>query len=169
VGEISVPDPMLTPYAYTQGMRIPDDVRAQFRRHGRRGGLVRARRLPAAARAAIARKSAIRRWIRVRFGHSSFVAMGLPGGDLIDQGLDDLAADRETRASLLVSLASSRLRREGVPLPKRCFSDGDRRLYRLLGTTEGPLAHARYLALIRQVVSFADACRFMHEQRGRHA
>jgi hypothetical protein len=121
-------------------------------------------------RTAIARRSALRRWITVRFGDPSFAALGLPGGALIDQGLDDLAAGLETRGSLLVSLAASRLRREGVPLPRgRYVPDADMRLYRLLETTEGPLAHARYLALIRQVVSFADACRLVLEQRDRHA
>ena len=141
------------------GMRMPDHVRAQFQRHGRRGGRVRARRLSAEARVAIARRSALRRWIRVRFGEPSFGDLGLPGGALIDQGLDDLAGGRETRESLLVSLAASRLRREGVPVSGHSLCDADHRLYRLLETTEGALAHARYLALLRQVTSFADACR----------
>lgn len=84
--------------------------------------------------------------------------LGLPGADLIDRGLDDLAAGRETPESLLVSLAAPRLRREGVPLPPTCFRDADHRLYRRMETSQGDLAHARYLALLRQVSSFADAC-----------
>ena len=160
---------MLTPYAYAQGMRIPRQVRAQFQRHGRKGGEARARRLPAAARSAIARRSALRRWSRVRFGDPSFAALGLPGGALIDKGLDDLAAGRETLESLLVSLAAPRLRREAVPLPARCLQNADHRLYRLLEAVHGPIAHARYLALLRQAASFADACRFVQTHRVRHA
>ena len=150
-------------------MRLPEEVRAQFQRHGREGGRARARRLAPHARTAIARRAAIRRWIRARFGDPSFAALGLPGGALVDQGLDDLAAGRETPASLAVSLAAPRLRREGVPLPASCFPDGDRRLYRVLEEAHGALAHARYLAHLRQVASFADACRLARADGGRHA
>jgi hypothetical protein len=88
---------------------------------------------------------------------------------MIDRGLEDLAAGRETRESLAVSLASKRLRREGVPLPAEPFPDADRRLYRRLESTDGALAHARYLAWLRQVASFADACRVARTRRGRDA
>lgn len=119
----------------------------------------RARRLPPSARQAIARTAALRRWIRDRFGVDRFAVLGLPGGDLVDRGLDDLAAGRESIESLLVSLAAPRLRREGVPLPRALLRDSDQRLYRMLEADAGPLAHARYLALLRQMTSFADACR----------
>ena len=150
-------------------MRLPNEVRAQFQRHGREGGRERARRLSPAARQAIARRAAARRWIRARFGDASFAALGLPGGALIDGGLDDLAAGRETPESLAISLAAPRLRREGVPLPVTCLPDADRRLYRLLEEIHGGLAHARYLAHLRQVASFADACRRVRADRDRHA
>ena len=88
---------------------------------------------------------------------------------MIDAGLDDLADERETVESLTVSLASSRLRREGVPLPAAVFPDADHRLYRLLETKHGELAHARYLAFLRQVASFADACPSARTDRGSHA
>ena len=88
---------------------------------------------------------------------------------MVDKGLEDLAADLETPESLLVSLAAPRLRREGVPLPPRLFLDADRRLYRMLETTDGGLAHARYLARLREVTSFADACRIARVDRRRHA
>jgi hypothetical protein len=88
---------------------------------------------------------------------------------MIDKGLDDLAAERETAESLAVSLAAPRLRREAVPLPATRLADADRRLYRLLERAHGDLAHARYLARLRQVASFADACRFARIDRGRHA
>ena len=57
-----------------------------------------------------------------------------------------------------MSQAAPRLRREGVPLPGNSFPDSDVRLYRLLERQDGDLAHARYLAWLRRIVSFADAC-----------
>jgi hypothetical protein len=107
---------------------------------------------------AVARRAAMRRWIRVRFGAPSFKALGFPGGEVIDSGLDALAAGEESVESLLVSLAAPRLRREGVPLPRNVWADADTRLYRLLERTGDGLAHARYLAYLRQAASFADAC-----------
>lgn len=110
------------------------------------------------ARRAVARQAAIQRWVRVRFGASGFADLGLPGGEIIDRGLAALATGEESTESLVVSLAAPRLRREGVPLPRDVFPDADRRLYRLLEQTSGDLAHARYLAYLRQAQSFADAC-----------
>ena len=78
---------------------------------------------------------------------------------MVDRGLDDLAGGLETPESLAVALAASRLRREGVPVPRVCPQDADRRLYRMLERRDGALAHARYLARLQQLVSFADACR----------
>jgi hypothetical protein len=150
-------------------MRIPPSLLAEFKRLGREGGLERARRLTPAARRAIARRAAIVRWTRARFGHACFDDLGLPGGAMIDKGLDDLAGGIESPESLLVSLAAPRLRREGVPVPSECLGDADRRLYRLLESSNGALAHARYLAWLRQVASFADACHHAHAARSRRA
>ena len=80
---------------------------------------------------------------------------------MIDSGLNDLVSGKETIESLVVSLAAPRLRREGIPLPTAILPDADRRLYRLIERTTGDLAHARYLACLRQVASFADACRIV--------
>jgi len=77
---------------------------------------------------------------------------------MIDTGLAALAAGEETVEGLVVSLAAPRLRREGVPLPRVVVADADRRLYRLLERENPELAHARYLAYLGQVTSFADAC-----------
>lgn len=82
----------------------------------------------------------------------------MPGGQAIDRGLEALAGGIECVESLMVSLAAPRLRREGVPLPRQRFNDPDLRLYRLLERTSAELAHARYLACLRQLTSFADAC-----------
>ena len=139
-------------------MKLPRSVRERFRAYGREGGHRRAARMNAEARKRVARQAAIRRWVQVRFGAPSFEALGLPGGDLIDAGLSSLAAGEETVPSLVVSLAAPRLKREGVPLPAHVILDADMRLFRLLEQTSGDLAHARYLAYLRQAASFADAC-----------
>lgn len=150
-------------------MDLPRSVRAEFQRQGRLGGLERARRLTPAARRAIARRAAIRRWTRARFGTARFADLGLPGGAMIDRGLDDLADGVESTESLVVSLAAPRLRREGVPVPSACLRDADRRLYRRLESEGDALAHARYLAWLRQASSFADACRLARPVRSGHA
>ena len=58
-----------------------------------------------------------------------------------------------------MSLAAPRLRREGVPLARGCNRIPEDRLYALLCESAGDLAHARYTACLRQIASFADACR----------
>jgi len=88
---------------------------------------------------------------------------------MTDQGIDDLAAGRMTTESLLVSLAAPRLQREGVPLPPTRFADADLLLYRRMEADHGVLAHARYLALLQQTASFADACAHARMDRGAHA
>lgn len=139
---------------------MPDEVRETFRRYGREGGRERARRMSKDARRVAARRAAVARWTRERFGSSNFERLGLPGGDLVDAGLADLAANEVTVESLAVSLAAPRLRREGVPV-SRVQDDPERRLFAMLSETEGGLAHARYNAILRRLVSFADACRLV--------
>jgi hypothetical protein len=111
-----------------------------------------------------ARQATTSDWLRERFGASSFAETGYPGGELIDTGLADLADGRVTIGSLLVSLAAPRLRREGVPVGHPLENPEDR-LYALLSSSSGDLAHSRYNAYLRQVVSFADACRFVRLRR----
>lgn len=139
-------------------MKLPESIREQFRKHGAAGGRARARRLSPPERAASARRAALRRWVARRFGGADLVSLGLPGAELVDAGLADLAAGRESMESLMVSLAAPRLRREGIPLPKQVLPDADTRLFRWLERAGGALAHARYLACLRQMSSFADAC-----------
>ena len=110
------------------------------------------------ARKAVARRAATARCIRHRFGSSSFEALGFPGGDLVDAGLAELADGKITVASLLVSLAATRLRHEGIPLGT-VHADPEERLYELLERSSGDLAHFRYGAHLRKMSSFAEACR----------
>ena len=86
---------------------------------------------------------------------------------MIDTGLADLAAEKATEESLLVSLAASRLRREGVPIGQ-VHSDPEDRLYELLSRSSD-LAHARYGAYLRQAASFADACHVARIDRRENA
>jgi hypothetical protein len=147
-------------------MRLPDDIRKRFIRYGREGGKARARRVNADARRAIAQRAASSRWTRERFGASSFAALGLPGGEIVDTGLGHLADGTVSPESLLVSLAAPRLRREGVPVPMGSVQkDAEDRLYDLLSAAAGDLAHARYAAYLEQIVSFADACCLVRRRR----
>lgn len=93
---------------------------------------------------------------------------GLPGADLIEEGLRDLAAGRESEAALLVLIGAPRLCRLGVavsaPPPEWSAAPHDpspeHRLYALLASVHADSAHSRYNALIRTLVSFerAGAC-----------
>jgi len=140
-------------------MKLPQEVREQFVAYGRTGGKTRARRLPKARRTAIARLAAVGRWTRARFGAASFAELGLPGGELVDAGLADLAGEHPTVPALTLLVAASRLRREGVPLPGMIRENPERELFRALERRNPTLAHARYLAHVEEISSFADALR----------
>lgn len=79
-----------------------------------------------------------------------------PGGALVRQGLEDLAAGRETEASLLVLVGSPRLHRLGLRIPAES-KGAEHRLYGLLSRSDPDRAHSRYNALIRVLVSFERA------------
>jgi hypothetical protein len=85
--------------------------------------------------------------------------VALPGADLIEQGVDDLASGRESVEALLVSIGAPRLRTVGIPVPAS-ISSPEHKLYRLLAEEKGNAAHSAYNALIRRLVSFerAAAC-----------
>jgi hypothetical protein len=80
----------------------------------------------------------------------------LPGGDLVQQGLADLAQSRETIEALLVSIAAPRLSRRGL-LPAAPLPEPERRLYERLAREDPDSAHSRYNALLRRLVSFERA------------
>ena len=84
---------------------------------------------------------------------------GLPGGDLIVEGLRDLAAGRDTIPALLVMIGAPRLSALGLPIP-RTSPGAEHRLYERLALDDAATAHSRYNALIRRLVSFerAAAC-----------
>jgi hypothetical protein len=78
---------------------------------------------------------------------------GIPGADLIQRGLADLSAGRETAEALLVSIGATRLRSIGVDPPSPIESP-EHKLYLLLGEERGNSAHSAYNALVRRLVSF---------------
>ena len=84
----------------------------------------------------------------------------LPGGDIIDTGLQDLRDGRETVAALLVAIGAPRLRQLGLQLPEGLPDSPEHRLYDLLAEDGVDSAHSRYNSLIRRLVSFerAAAC-----------
>ncbi|MBI2358953.1 MAG: hypothetical protein HYV04_08620 [Deltaproteobacteria bacterium] len=81
----------------------------------------------------------------------------LPGGELIQKGLSDLGAGRESEATLLVLIGAPRLRRLGLDVSASTENPPEHRLYRLLATSNPDSAHSRYNALIRLLVSFERA------------
>lgn len=93
---------------------------------------------------------------------------GLPGADLIEQGLRDLAAGTESDAAYLVLIGAPRLQRLGMTLPAPPAAwfapphdpGPEHRLYARLASSNSDSAHSRYNALIRTLVSFerAGAC-----------
>jgi hypothetical protein len=83
----------------------------------------------------------------------------LPGAEVVEPGLQDLARGAETIESLLVSIAAPRLRSLGFTVAAP-VADAELKLYRLLAVQYGNAAHSRYNALVRRMVSFqrAAAC-----------
>ena len=81
----------------------------------------------------------------------------LPGNELVEAGLADLAHGRESIASLVVAIGAPRLRSLGVEVPDAGPSP-ELRLYRVLQNMYGDGAHAQYNALIGRLVSFERAC-----------
>ena len=65
-----------------------------------------------------------------------------PGGDLVQEGIADLARGVESIPSLLVSIGAPRLRRIGLPIPDTVIGSPEHRLYN---------------ALVRRLVSFENA------------
>lgn len=81
---------------------------------------------------------------------------GLPGAEIVREGLADLARGVESVPALLVSIGAPRLRRIGLTIPKT-FPTPEKRLYALLEATGADSAHSRYNALIRRLVSYERA------------
>ena len=82
----------------------------------------------------------------------------LPGEELVQQGLADLAHGEMTDSSLLMLIAGPRLRRLGIRVPDHPFPRPyEHELYGRLEQRLGSGAHSQYNSLIRRIVSYARA------------
>lgn len=92
---------------------------------------------------------------------------GLPGAEIVRQGLKDHAARQETVPALLVAIAGARLRRLGLPVAPCVWEEAELRLYRLLCADDARSAYGRYNSLIRRIDSFARALEREHGKAAR--
>jgi hypothetical protein len=81
---------------------------------------------------------------------------GIPGADLVDEGLRDMTAGIESVPAMLVAIGAPRLRRLGIAVPP-VSGRPEHRLYSMLSSQYGAAAHTRYNALVRRLVSFERA------------
>ena len=81
----------------------------------------------------------------------------LPGAELVEKGLRDLDAGRESIEALLVAIGAPRLRDCGVPVPPGMWEHPEHELYARLAADDSDSAHSRYNALIRRLVSYERA------------
>jgi hypothetical protein len=81
----------------------------------------------------------------------------LPGGDIVEIGLRDLEASRDSAAADLVLIGAPRLCRLGFEVPLDRAVGAEHRLYLRLAAEDPRTAHSRYNALIRRLVSFERA------------
>jgi hypothetical protein len=81
----------------------------------------------------------------------------LPGNDLVRQGIEDLSRGVESISALLVSIGAPRLRMLGLEVPENVISLPEQRLYQRLSSDDPDVAHSRYNALIRRLISFERA------------
>ena len=102
------------------------------------------------------RPSASRRQVDERGDYNRRVDRSLPGAELVERGIADLAGGVESLESLLVSIGAPRLRWLGIRV-ERPFANPERRLYDRLASDDPDSAHARYNALIGRLVSFERA------------
>lgn len=82
----------------------------------------------------------------------------LPGEELVETGLTDLAQGRVSDYALLVQIAAPRLRRLGLHVPDRPAPEPyEHQLYARLEARLGTASHSHYNSLIRRIVSYASS------------
>lgn len=91
---------------------------------------------------------------------------GLPGADLVTDGVADLRVGKDTACAALVRAAAPRLREIGISVPERVSDQPDaHRLYELLSQEDPASAYGRYNALLGRMASFANAAEQRAAQR----
>jgi hypothetical protein len=81
----------------------------------------------------------------------------LPGYELVSKGVEDLSRGGESREAFLVSIAASRLREGGIPVPERVPPEPELQLYRLLCRERPDDAYSFYSSLLERLISFEFA------------
>jgi hypothetical protein len=87
---------------------------------------------------------------------NSVSMQAVPGGDLVERGIEDLRHERESIEALLVSIGAPRLAVAGIAVPTP-ISSPEHKLYARLALEKADGAHSAYNALIRRLVSFERA------------
>ena len=85
---------------------------------------------------------------------------GLPGGELVRAGQQDLKQGVRSEAALLLLVAKPALEPLGIHIPAGTIEitwPPEHALYDLLAEKYGNDAHSRYNSLIRRIVSFRQA------------
>jgi hypothetical protein len=80
----------------------------------------------------------------------------LPGSELVEAGLADLARGVESVEALVVSIGAPRLARLGFDI-EAAYESPEKRLYERLRAEDADSAHSRYNALVGRLVSFERA------------
>jgi hypothetical protein len=86
-----------------------------------------------------------------------FDVSALPGAELVEDGLRDLARGIHSAPALLMLIGAPRLRGLGIDVPAADVPRPEHALYDLLAREDPDSAHSRYNALIRRLVSFERA------------
>ena len=83
----------------------------------------------------------------------------LPGGEILTEGLSDLAAGVRSVCALLVLIGAPRLARHGIQIPEGVPRSAlpEHELYDLLATEHGAEAYRHYRAWLRRLVSLENA------------
>lgn len=87
----------------------------------------------------------------------------IPGADILERGIEDIAAGRQSVDALLVEAAAPRLRFLGIDIPPIPspqageHPDAELRLYALLGRQGNTDPYGEYNALLRRLASLCSA------------
>lgn len=138
---------------------VSQSLHRYFRKIGRKGGKERARKQNSATLSSQARNAVVSRWMHKRFGADNFQALALPGWEIVDSGLRDLAhGDVSSLHALAILELLPRLRFLGVPVPHVSHPVSNPRtlLYQTMEAKEGDMAYVRFCALLERTDSFCD-------------
>lgn len=129
------------------------DIRKYLADIGRRGGTRSRRTLSSEQARAMVERREQRKHAAAFARLAANTLRDVPGFELIERGVQDLAQAHETIESLIVSVGAPRLRLLGIPVPAPLHTP-EERLFDLLAREHGAGAHSRYNALVRRLVSF---------------